>query len=207
MKPRGSDLRGLAGFASIAMAPLVVTRAATLGWLHPVASAALQPADAALVLGARVWEDGRPSRFLRERVQAGVTLYERGLVPKIVMSGAQSNREGLDEVESMVRTAIELGVPESDIVRDGVGVNTRASAVNACRVLGLRSVIVCTQEFHLPRAVWLCQLQGLTASGVFPPVQPREHTLKGYIREVPATWKAMLIEGVAVAAKLTAPYR
>jgi len=184
--------------AAVALASTLLTRAATIGALHPVASAELGPADAALVLGARVWEDGRPSRILRERVEVGVRLYVRGLVPKIVMSGAESNREGLDEVEAMVRTAIDLGVLEGDIVRDGAGVNTRASAVNAHRELGLSSVIVCTQEFHLPRAVWLCQVEGLDATGAFPPIHPRDHTLRGYVREVPATWKAILIAGVGV---------
>jgi vancomycin permeability regulator SanA len=197
----GSGSRALAGLAAVALAPVAVTRAATFGALHPAASAALTPADAALVLGARVWEDGRPSRFLRERVEVAVSLYKRGLVPAIIMTGADDNREGLDEVASMVRTAIELGVPERDIIRDGQGLNTRASAVNARQTLGLGSVIVCTQEFHLPRAVFLCQVQGLKAQGAYPRIHVKDHTVRGYVREVPATWKALLIEGIAVTAK------
>lgn len=197
----GSASRGVGGVAALVLAPVLLTRVATVGSLHGVESDSVRPAEAALVLGARVWEDGRPSRFLRERVEAGVRLYERGLVPKIVMSGAARNREGLDEVESMVRTAVERGVPEADILRDGDGTNSRMSAVNAHREFGLTSVIVCTQEFHLPRAVWLCGVEGLEASGVFPPVHLRKHSLKGYVREVPATWKAMLIAGVGATAR------
>jgi vancomycin permeability regulator SanA len=199
--------RTLLTLGALALAPVALTRAATVRATHPIESDAFTPADAALVLGARVWEDGRPSRFLRERVDAGVSLYRRGLVPRIVMSGAEHNREGLDEVETMVRTALELGVPEADIVRDGAGVNTRASAVNARKKLGLNSVIVCTQEFHLPRAVWLCQLAGLKASGAYPHVHLRDHTARGYVREVPATWKALLIEGVALTARVVKPLR
>lgn len=194
--------RAIITFGAFALAPILITRTSTYGDLHPIASHQFAPADAALVLGARVWEDGRPSRFLRERVETGVALYQRGLVPHIVMSGAQHNRQGLDEVAVMVRTAIELGVPESDIVRDGTGINTRASAVNAREQSGLTSVIVCTQEFHLPRAVWLCERAGLRASGAYPPVHLRDHTMRGYVREVPATWKALGIEGVARTARL-----
>ncbi|GMA34784.1 hypothetical protein GCM10025876_09880 [Demequina litorisediminis] len=89
------------------IAPQVYARLTALGALHPAATGGFRPADAALVLGARVWEDGRPSLFLRQRVEAGVALYERGVVARLVMTGAGHNREGLDETEAMVRTALE----------------------------------------------------------------------------------------------------
>lgn len=205
-----SALRVVGGTAlalgAAVVAPVALTRAATLGALHPAASDAFTPADAALVLGARVWEDGRPSRFLRERVEVAASLYRRGIVPTLVMSGAAVNREGLDEVEAMVRTAIDQGVPDKDIVRDGLGLNTRASAVNARDIVGLTSVIVCTQEFHLPRAVYLCRRQGLQAAGAYPPVHIRDHTVRGYVREVPATWKALLIEGSYASTRCASAY-
>ncbi|MFV0285037.1 MAG: vancomycin high temperature exclusion protein [Demequina sp.] len=174
------------------IAPQVYARLTALGALHPAATGGFRPADAALVLGARVWEDGRPSLFLRQRVEAGVALYERGVVARLVMTGAGHNREGLDETEAMVRTALELGVPAADIDRDPRGHDTRASALNARDNLGLASVVVCSQEFHLPRAMWLCRSVGLAVQGAFPEVLARPHTFIGYGREVPATWKAAL---------------
>ncbi len=173
-------------------APQVFARVSAVGALHPAASGDFRAADAALVLGARVWEDGRPSLFLRQRVEAGVALYERGLVPRLVMTGAGHNREGLDETEAMERTARELGVPSADIVRDPGGHDTRASALNARDNLGLASVVVCSQEFHLPRAMWLCRSVGLEVQGAFPPILAKPHTVLGYGRELPATWKAAL---------------
>ncbi|WP_062465818.1 SanA/YdcF family protein [Demequina maris] len=180
-----------AGLAALA-APQAYARVSARGAMHPADDAALRPADAALVLGARVWPDGRPSRFLRQRVEAGAALYHRGVVPLLVLTGAEHNREGLDETEAMERTALELGVPESALVRDGSGHDTRASARNAKDTLGLGSVIVCTQEFHVPRAMWLCRSVGLDTQGAYPPVLARRHTAIGYARELPATWKAAL---------------
>lgn len=177
---------------ALAVAPQVAARVLTWGQLRPVGGGDFQRADAALVLGARVWEDGRPSTFLRQRVEAGVTLYRRGLVDRVILSGAQKNREGLDEVAAMYRTALALGVPAKDLVTDPDGHDTRASALNARQTVGVESVIVCSQEFHLPRAVWLCRSAGLTAQGAYPPVLAREHTAAGYVRELPATWKAAL---------------
>ena len=181
--------RRLTALGAVMAAPQIAARALTWGDLHPAASGEFDRADAALVLGARVWPDGRPSLFLRQRVEAGVALYERGLVAKLIMTGAGENREGLDETAAMERTALELGVPTPDLVLDPSGHDTRASALNA-RSAGISSVIVCSQEFHLPRAVWLCRSVGLDAQGAFPPILVRRHTALGYMREVPATWKA-----------------
>jgi vancomycin permeability regulator SanA len=178
------------GAAALA-APQAYARASARGRLHPADSALLRPAGAALVLGARVWPDGRPSRFLRERVEVAATLYHRGLVPLLVMTGAAHNREGLDETAAMRRTALHLGVPARAIALDGAGHDTRASALGAL-AMGLTDAIVCSQEFHLPRAMWLCRSVGLDAQGAHAPVLVRRHTAIGYARELPATWKAAL---------------
>ncbi|WP_296667545.1 YdcF family protein [Demequina sp.] len=197
-------MRRLAGLATTALAaPQVYARAITAGRRHRPDSDLLRPADAALVLGARVWPDGRPSRFLRERVETAATLYHRGLVPRLVLTGAGSNREGLDETDAMARTALRLGVPQEALVLDGSGHDTRASARNARESLGLTSVIVCTQEFHLPRAMWLCGSVGLATQGAHPAILARRHTAIGYARELPATWKAAL----EIARDAAAPHR
>ncbi|WP_062302129.1 SanA/YdcF family protein [Demequina subtropica] len=180
-----------AGLAALA-GPQLFARASAAGAMHPVASPRFRAADAALVLGARVFPDGRPSRALRQRVETGAALFHRGVVPRLVLTGAADNREGLDETEAMERTALGLGVPAEAIVRDGSGHDTRASARNARDALGLASVIVCTQEFHVPRAMWLCRSVGLGAQGAFPPVLAHRDTALGYARELPATWKAAL---------------
>src|SRR4051812_36805396 len=76
------------------LTPALTARLATVGARHPIASGHFERADAALVLGARVWRDGRPSRFLRERVVTGVRLYREGLVSRIIMSGAAEDSSG-----------------------------------------------------------------------------------------------------------------
>lgn len=183
---------GIVALGAALLAPQAYARATALGRQHPAATGTFRRADAALVLGARVWQDGRPSLFLRQRVEAGVALYERGLVSRLVLTGAGDNREGLDETAAMERTAQELGVPDHALDRDPGGHDTRASALNARDNLGLSSVVVCSQEFHLPRAMWLCRSVGLDVQGAYPPVLAKPHTFIGYGREIPATWKAAL---------------
>jgi vancomycin permeability regulator SanA len=185
----GARLALVAGAGLTALAaPQIAARVLTAGLIHPVGSGAFAPARAALVLGARVWEDGRPSLVLRQRVEVGAELFHRGLVERVVMSGAGQNLEGLDETAAMRDAALALGVPDAVIDLDPHGVDTGASARNAA---DLGSVIVCSQEFHLPRAVMLARIAGLDAQGAFPPLIAKPATFIGYGRELPATWKAL----------------
>ncbi|HLO34943.1 MAG TPA: ElyC/SanA/YdcF family protein, partial [Candidatus Deferrimicrobium sp.] len=55
-----------------------------------------RPADAAVVLGARVYADGAPSPLLADRIATGVELYRAGLVPRLVMSGGDG-ADGFNE--------------------------------------------------------------------------------------------------------------
>ena len=179
----------LLGGTGALVAPTLAARAWTASVIHPVNSPRLRPAAAALVLGARVWPDGRPSLFLRQRVEVAAALFARGLVTQVVLSGSGHNREGLDEVAAMERTAVAAGVPTEALLLDAFGVNTSASIANAAH---RESVIVCSQEFHLPRAVALGRRAGLEVQGAYPPLLWRSHTAIGYAREAAATWKAVL---------------
>jgi len=146
---------------------------------------------AALVLGAKVGDDGEPSPFLRERIELGARLYLDGAVDVVVMSGA-THAGGYDEPATMRDVALTLGVPDDAIILDREGVDTFASCANAAGPLALGSVIVVTQEFHVARATWLCREAGLDARGIYPPVQGRAGTVTGNVRELGADWKAVL---------------
>lgn len=191
-RPLGIFAAATAGAALAVATPALTARLATVGARHPIASGNFTKADAALVLGARVWPDGRASRFLRERIVTGVRLYRQGLVDVIIMSGAGEDSSGHGEPKVMRRVAEQAGVPPEAIIEDPLGVDTYSSCIRARDEYGMRSVIVATQEFHLPRAVWLCERLGLEAQGAYPPPILGEHTIRGHIRELGATGKAML---------------
>lgn len=122
-------------------------------------------AQAALVLGAEVEEDGELSPMLRDRVAMGAQLYNRARVKKIIVSGDHA-RDDYDEVNAMLRELLRLGVPSRDIFTDHAGFDTWDSVVRARKVFKARSVLVVSQDFHLPRAVWLAKKADLKATGV-----------------------------------------
>jgi vancomycin permeability regulator SanA len=48
--------------------------------------------------------------------------------------------------------------------------------------------VIVTQDFHLPRAVFIARALGMRAYGLSV---SRAGTLFDYVREIPAAWKAM----------------
>jgi len=123
------------------------------------------PAQVALLLGAKVEPNGRPSAMLRDRIAVAADLYRAGKVERVLASG-DHGRTDYDEVNAMKRGLLARGVPARDVFTDHAGFDTWSSAVRARKVFRVRSALVVTQDFHLARAVWLARRAGLTAHGV-----------------------------------------
>jgi SanA protein len=117
----------------------------------------------ALVLGAQVRSDG-PSRLLEDRLVAAQTLYINGVVQKLLLSGAAADH--YDEAKTMRRFLVDRGVPDAALVVDRTGFRTLDSVHRARSVYGLTSLIIVTNEFHLPRALFLADRFGIDAIGV-----------------------------------------
>lgn len=122
-------------------------------------------AQVAIVLGAQVHPDGRMSAMLADRVNTGARLYREGKVDKVLASG-DNGTTTYDEVSAMRRGLLDAGVPDRDIFTDYAGFDTYSTMVRARKVFGVRSALVVTQGFHLPRAVWLAERAGLETFGV-----------------------------------------
>ncbi len=184
-------LVAIVAIPTLVATPWAVVRVTTGSSTHP-SDASFAHADAAVVLGARVHSDGRPSRFLRERIEVGVRLYLDGNVDRLIMSGDGQDSSGFGEPTIMRQVAEDLGVPPDAIVEDPLGVDTYSSCVNAQETFGATSVIMVSQEFHVPRAVWVCDQIGLDAQGAYPPQRLTKSTIVGHAREVAADAKAMI---------------
>jgi vancomycin permeability regulator SanA len=176
---------------AVLLAPLLV--ATPLVWFAVSTDSRRTTADraearpVALVLGAGLRRDGRPTLLLARRLDIAADLYRRGTVDAVLVSGAD------DEPAAMRTHLLAAGVPGVKIVGDAAGIRTWDSCVRAHEVYGVRSAIVVTQEFHLPRAVALCAAAGIDATGVGDAsLQARGiATVYGWLREIPAAVKAL----------------
>jgi SanA protein len=169
------------------------------GWVQAqygpaIYSAADVPAErVALVLGARVYSNGRLSGMLRDRVETAVALYHAGKVQKLLMSGDNSSVE-YNEPDAMTAHAISLGVPAEDIQPDYAGRRTYDSCYRAREIFQVKSLVIVTQAFHLPRALFLCNQLGIPSVGVAADQSTYDPRSLAWSesREVPATFFALL---------------
>ena len=119
----------------------------------------------AIVFGAGVYqESGRPSLVLRDRIETAAELVEKGKSVSVLLSGDGS--AGSIEVDVMARYAVEVGIPEEILLLDKAGYRTYETCSRAYTEFGLGKTFLVTQNFHLPRALMICESIGLEAIGV-----------------------------------------
>ncbi len=153
-------------------------------------AAEISDADCILVLGAGV-RNGAPSAMLRDRIDAGASLYMAGASPKIIMSG-DHGRKDYDEVNVMKTEAINAGVPSVDVFMDHAGFSTYESMYRAKEIFGAKKIIIVTQQYHLYRSLYIAEQLGLEAYGVA--ANPRRYAGATYreVREVLARNKDLV---------------
>ena len=128
------------------------------------------PRPIAIVLGASVRRDGRPSAVLADRLDTAAALLRNGRVREVLVSGDRDFEREYDEVGVMARYLQDHGVPPDAIRIDPHGFRTYDSMWRARHVYGVTQALVVTNAFHLPRAVWIGRQLGIDCGGVYPPV-------------------------------------
>jgi uncharacterized SAM-binding protein YcdF (DUF218 family) len=100
--------------------------------------------DAVVVLG------GGLSSITVGRVMKGIEIVKSGICGKLILVGSD------EEVEFMVKKAVEQGVDESMLLYEGGSKNTVDNAYYAKKILkriNARKIILVTSEFHMERAL------------------------------------------------------
>ncbi|WP_195618071.1 SanA/YdcF family protein [Clostridium paraputrificum] len=121
--------------------------------------------DAIIVLGAGVREDGTPSDILTDRLSTSLDILNMGVEGKLLLSG-DHGREGYNEVGTMKDYILKnSNIKEKDIFLDHAGFSTYDSIYRAKDILKVESAIIVTNEYHLPRALYLAEKLGIDAYG------------------------------------------
>ena len=129
-------------------------------------TAFLNNVDCVLVLGCGIRPDGSPSDMLRERVEEGAQTFQICRADYLLLTGDGSSREGYDEPTAMKKLCVEkLGVDENLIQTDPYGLSTYDSIFNA-KKCGVKKLVIITQSYHMPRALFIARRLGLEAYGV-----------------------------------------
>lgn len=140
-----------------------------------------------VILGASVVH-GEPSALLAQRIDAALALYRAHRAERILITGDNGDRN-YDEVSVILDYLRARDIPESDIFLDRAGFDTYSSMYRAQHVLGVHSAVITTQDFHIPRALFLARSLGIEADGF---VAGSGGRIRDYVREIPASLKALV---------------
>jgi len=144
--------------------------------------------EVALIPGAAIFKDGSLSPIFTDRADVAIKLYEAKKVSKILVSGDNST-ESHNEVNPVRLYLLSKGIPDQDIFLDHAGFDTYSTMYRARDIFEVSSVLIATQSFHLPRAVFIARRLGIKAYGVNADVG---HILfRNNVREVFANEKAV----------------
>jgi len=154
-------------------------------------AAELDGVDCILVLGCGLRSDGSPSDMLNDRLAVGTSLYKSGNFRAILMSGDHGRVE-YDEVGAMKNFALAQNIPSTDIFMDHAGFSTYESMYRAKEIFGADKIIVVTQGYHLPRALYIASSLGIEAYGVSADVRSYKGQIIRDARELLARSKDFL---------------
>jgi uncharacterized SAM-binding protein YcdF (DUF218 family) len=130
-----------------------------------------RPADAIVVFGAAEYA-GRPSPIFRARLDHAYTLYEAGLAPMVITTGASRDprftegQVGHDYLRAR-------GVPERALIAETQSGNTSRSAERVAAIMranGMESCIAVSDGYHMFRIKKILGRYGVEVYGAPRPV-------------------------------------
>jgi uncharacterized SAM-binding protein YcdF (DUF218 family) len=133
---------------------------ALLGWaalarqFAPQSNTSLTRFDVLILLGTPADSDGNPTPAELARVIEGVHEYERGVAPRLILTGGAAHNRFV-EAQVMAQAAHAQGIPESALFVEQQAMDTIQNACYAVRIMkahGWHSAEVISGATHLPRA-------------------------------------------------------
>lgn len=122
-------------------------------------------ADAIVVLGSTINDDGSLSITARQRAARAALLLTAGVAPRVIFSGrcnlTAPEPPGISEAAAMAAYAESLGAPRDAILLEEESRDTIGNAYFVGRRFlepnGWTSIRVVTSDFHVPRTTWVFQ--------------------------------------------------
>lgn len=115
------------------------------------------PADLIVVLG------GGPEGTLR-RTEHAIALYRQGYAPALLCTGSYTRPGQTAEANRCAAAALTAGLPPDAVLIELESRSTEENAIAAQKVMdgqGWNTALIVTDDYHLWRAHWLFERQGL----------------------------------------------
>jgi len=171
-----------------------------------------RPADAIVVLGAAQY-DGRPSPVLKARIDHALTLFNRKLAPRLIVTGGRGEGDTTSEAAVARNYAMRRGVADSAILLESAGRTTEESIRGVAAILEARdlsSAVLVSDPAHMFRLWVLANRFGITPhtspAQTRPMTQNRRARWRYMFQESMKAPAALFLEE-SVAARLLPPVR
>lgn len=119
--------------------------------------------DVGIIFGAGINGD-QPSKYLKDRLDAGILLYKAKRINKILLSG-DNGREEYDELTVMKNYCFNNGVDTTKIFIDYAGFDTYSTMYRAKHIFKIKKATLISQEYHLNRAIYIGNSLGIKSVG------------------------------------------
>ncbi|TCD02405.1 hypothetical protein EZ449_18375 [Pedobacter frigidisoli] len=117
----------------------------------------------AIILGAGINGD-KPSKYLKDRLDAGISLYKSKKVYKILLSG-DNGRDEHDELTVMKLYCYQNGVDTNKIYIDYAGFDSYSTMYRAKHIFKVDTAILVSQKYHLNRCIYIGNKIGIKSYG------------------------------------------
>ncbi len=121
--------------------------------------------EAVIVPGASVFRSGKLSTVLKQRMDAAIQFLAIHKGIKLILSG-HAIPHGYNETGPMLEFARRNAVPLENIIVDEKGRSTYVTLLNCRRNYSFRKILIVSQDYHLPRALFIAQSLGFQSSGL-----------------------------------------
>lgn len=120
--------------------------------------------DTAIVLGAKSYIDHKYNPCLVSRVNAGVFLYNKKFVSKLILSGGIDKEDNANEAKTMEKIAIEKGASPDGLILESESTSTYENLLNSARIMkknNFKNATLVTEPFHIARALLTAKSLGI----------------------------------------------
>lgn len=157
----------------------------------------MRPCDCVIVLGARVWQDGRMSHTLLYRCERALALLRADDKLPVILSGGRGADEPCSEAEAMRGFFLENGVADHRLLMETQSGNTVENLAFSRKIMadrGFSSAMIVTSDYHAARALRIAEDMGIRGCAVAAPSPKRVKTkIKTTLQESVSRMKYALL--------------